>query len=81
MYQVITKLNLCRNKLKSWSKSHFGSLRKQLQEKREELKVAEENSMQGQSSALIPSLRAEVSVLLAKEERMWRQGSRSQWLK
>ncbi len=37
--------------------------------------------MQGQSSALITSLCAEVSVLLAKEERMWRQRSRSQWLK
>ncbi len=30
MFQVITKLNQCRNKLKSWSKSHFGSVRKQL---------------------------------------------------
>jgi hypothetical protein len=81
MYQVITKLNHCRNQLKNWSKSHFGSVRKQLQEKREELKVAEEKSMQRQPSDLIPSLRAEVSILLSKEERMWRQRSRTQWLK
>jgi hypothetical protein len=81
MFQVISKLNQCRNKLKTWSKSHFGSVRKQLQEKRQELKIAEEKAMQGESSVPITFLRNEVSMLLAKEERMWRQCSRSQWLK
>ncbi len=37
--------------------------------------------MQGGPSDSIPSLRTEVSKLLVKEERMWRQRSRTQWLK
>jgi hypothetical protein len=50
MFQVISKLKLCKNQLKSWSRSSFGSVRKKLEEKRVELNQAEAQSMRGAPS-------------------------------
>ena len=77
MFQVVSKLNHCKNRLKSWSRSSFGSIHKNLQEKRTELNHAEAQSMRGQNSDRIPVIRRELESLLSKEDRMWRQRSRT----
>ncbi|GMY20521.1 hypothetical protein FCV25MIE_15760 [Fagus crenata] len=80
MFQVLSKLKLCKNQLKSWSRSSFGSVRKKLEAKRVELNQAEAQSMRGAPSDRIPVIRRELESLLSKEERMWKQRSRTQWL-
>ena len=66
--------------LKSWSRSSFSSVRKKLEEKRVELNQAEAQSMRGAPSDRIPAIHRELESLLSKEERMWKQRSRTQWL-
>jgi hypothetical protein len=81
MFQVTEKLKLSRHKLQGWIKTHFGSIHFSIAEKTELLKQEEEHDLQVQDSNMIKQLRAELSVLFIKEEKMWKQRSRSNWLK
>ena len=79
MVQVQTKILRCSEKLRKWSKTQFGNIIRQLKEKTEQLKRAEEESMMGQGHDTVISLRREVQALLVKEEKMWKQRSRTSW--
>ena len=81
MEQVQAKISRCSNKLKKWSRDHFGNVTKQLKEKSEQLQRAEESSAGGNGHDLVISIRKEVQELLLREEKMWRQRSRTSWLK
>ena len=81
MFQVWNKLKDCKRSLGKWSKQHFGNVTRQLAEKRQQLQDAETSAMQGVSMDILKSLKSEINVLLEKEERMWRQRSRTSWLK
>jgi hypothetical protein len=81
MFQVVNKLKDCKKGLGKWSRRHFGNVTRQLFEKRQQLKEAEVSALQGGSMDRLKSLKYEVNFLLEKEERMWRQKSRSSWLK
>ena len=80
MYRVVTKIKKCKKLLKSWSKDHFGSIKNQLRMKKDLLWKAEEDSAKGGNHEVVVQLRRELNVLLDKENRMWSQRSRAQWL-
>ena len=80
MYRVVTKIKKCKKLLKSWSKEHFGSIKNQLRLKKELLWKAEEDSAKGGNHEVVVQLHRELNVLLDKENRMWSQRSRAQWL-
>uniref|UniRef100_A0A2N9FH09 Reverse transcriptase domain-containing protein n=1 Tax=Fagus sylvatica TaxID=28930 RepID=A0A2N9FH09_FAGSY len=81
MFQVWNKLKDCKRGLGKWSKQHFGNVTRQLAEKRQQLLDAEANAIQGGSLDSLKRLKSEINFLLEKEERMWRQRSRTSWLK
>ena len=66
--------------LKSWSKDHFGNVKKQIANKKERLWKAEEEAAKGGSYGMVVQLRRELNVLLDRESRMWRQRARTQWV-
>ena len=81
MFQVWNKLKDCKRGLGRWSRQHFGNVTRQLAEKRQQLMDAETNALQGGSMDRVKLLKSEINFLLDKEERMWRQRSRTSWLK
>uniref|UniRef100_A0A2N9ETE5 Reverse transcriptase domain-containing protein n=1 Tax=Fagus sylvatica TaxID=28930 RepID=A0A2N9ETE5_FAGSY len=81
MFQVWNKLKDCKRGLGRWSRQHFGNVTRQLAEKRQQLMVAETNAIQGGSMDRVKLSKSEINFLLDKEERMWRQRSRTSWLK
>jgi hypothetical protein len=81
MFQVWNKLKNCKKGLGKWSRLHFGNVTRQLVEKRHQLQEAEVNAIQGGGLDILKKLKSEINFLLEKEERMWRQRSRTSWLK
>uniref|UniRef100_A0A2N9F204 Reverse transcriptase domain-containing protein n=1 Tax=Fagus sylvatica TaxID=28930 RepID=A0A2N9F204_FAGSY len=81
MFSVWEKIHTCRRELRSWSKHNFGNIKTKIKEVEHRLKQAEEASMQGHQHHQVWYLRRELHSLLAKEERLWRQRSRAEWLK
>uniref|UniRef100_A0A2N9GI95 Reverse transcriptase domain-containing protein n=1 Tax=Fagus sylvatica TaxID=28930 RepID=A0A2N9GI95_FAGSY len=61
--------------------AYFGNIKTKIKEVEHLLKQAEEASMQGYQHHRVWYLRRELHSLLAKEERLWRQRSRAEWLK
>jgi hypothetical protein len=80
MTRVMNKIENCRKQLIHWSKTQFGSVRHELKQKTDQLRVAELDSMNGGGHTSAKILKVEVRDLLDKEESMWRQRSRIQWL-
>lgn len=80
MYRVVTKVKKCKRMLHSWSKIHFGSVKDQIKKKKELLWKAEEVSAKGGNYDIVVQLRRDLNVLLDKENHMWSQRSRAQWL-
>uniref|UniRef100_A0A2N9FSU5 Reverse transcriptase domain-containing protein n=1 Tax=Fagus sylvatica TaxID=28930 RepID=A0A2N9FSU5_FAGSY len=81
MPRLLQKINQCRSQLGRWNKTQFGSVRRELKDKTEKLRAAEIISMQGGDHHQARILKNEVRGLLDKEEAMWQQRSRIQWLK
>ncbi|GMY17803.1 hypothetical protein FCV25MIE_13042, partial [Fagus crenata] len=81
MYQVWDKIHLCRKNLQLWSRQSFGNVRQQIKETEIQLQQAEAASMQGKDHPNFCSIQKKLHALLNKEERMWRQRSRADWLK
>uniref|UniRef100_A0A2N9I518 Reverse transcriptase domain-containing protein n=1 Tax=Fagus sylvatica TaxID=28930 RepID=A0A2N9I518_FAGSY len=81
MEQVQAKISQCNDKLKKWIRVQFGNVTKQLKEKSEQFHRAEESSAVGNGHDLVITIRKEVQELLIREEKMWRQRSRTSWLK
>ncbi|CAM8939724.1 unnamed protein product [Rhodiola kirilowii] len=74
------KLNLCKEKLKSWNSSSFGNVQKRIKSLKGEL---EEIRKEDRSPAVIEkekSLCDELDWWLAREETLWMQRSRTLWL-
>uniref|UniRef100_A0A2N9F4S2 Reverse transcriptase domain-containing protein n=1 Tax=Fagus sylvatica TaxID=28930 RepID=A0A2N9F4S2_FAGSY len=80
MFQVSEKIKASRNSLNSWSKQHFGSVRASIEVKTKQLQEAEAAAPVAQNVPNITSLRQELHNLHTKEEKMWKQRSRNQWL-
>ena len=80
MFKVSKKLKKCKKMLKSWSKDHFGSVKRQLAKTKELLWKAEEEAAKGGNYGNVIHLRKELKILLDKECKMWRQRARTQWV-
>ena len=80
MEQVEGKLKRCQLNLTWWSGNSFGNVTKQLKEKKEKLKREEEAAIRGGTMEGVLKLKREISDLLVKEEKMWKQRSRALWL-
>ena len=80
MFKVSKKLRKCKKMLKSWSKDHFGSVKRQIAKTKELLWKAEEEAAKGGNYGNVTHLRKELNILLDKESRMWRQRARVQWV-
>ena len=73
MSRVEGKVDRCRKNLKWWSKVAFGNVTRSLREKKELLRLAEEETIRGGSFPHVQRLKKEISKLLVKEEQMWQQ--------
>ena len=78
---LIRKVNACRSSLQTWSIISFGNIRRLLNQKKKQLAQAEARSMAGVHHDQIRALRSEVYELMVKEECLWHQRSRVDWLK
>ena len=56
MFKVSKKLKRCKKMLKSWSKDHFGNVKKQIAKKKERLWKAEEEAAKGGSYGMVVQL-------------------------
>lgn len=81
MFSVWGKIHACRRELRVWSKQSFGNIKTKIHEVEKRLRQAETVSMQGGEHFPVVLLKKELHSLLAKEERLWRQRSRTEWLK
>ena len=80
MFTTTTKMKKYKMKLKKWSRESFGSIKNRIKEARERLWVAEETSARSGVPQEVEIIRKELNQLLEKEEKMWQQRSRVQWL-
>ena len=80
MTRVFEKIKNSKQSLYRWSRDHFGSVRSSIDEKTKQLEHEEAAAPAMQNGLVIKSLRQELYILHAKEEQMWKQRSRTQWL-
>lgn len=81
MGKVLRKVFDCQTQLKLWDKNTFGNIRIALACKRKQLLQAKGDSMAGRGHARVNTLTNEIHKLMDKEENMWHQVSRTDWLK
>uniref|UniRef100_A0A2N9G6K5 Reverse transcriptase domain-containing protein n=1 Tax=Fagus sylvatica TaxID=28930 RepID=A0A2N9G6K5_FAGSY len=81
MYSVWEKIHECRRDLRVWSRTNFRNIKQQIRETEDQLKQAEANSMRGHDHAQVIILKEKLQILLAKDERVWKQRSRVEWLR
>ena len=79
--RLLRKVDVCRSFLQTWSKLSFGNIRKLLDQKKKLLAQAEALSMFGRNHDHVKILRGEVYELMVKEDCLWHQRSRVDWLK
>lgn len=73
-------LKIVTKELKSWSRSTFDQVTKQLESLREELDKLERDDPVGNRAAIL-AMKHELDEVLFREEMMWLQRSRLSWLK
>ena len=78
---MLKKIDRCGQELTRWSRKSFGSVRKELEKKKRQLKEAEQRAVRTGDSRCMRWLEGEVNILLDKEAKMWRQRSKVLWLK
>ena len=78
--KVIKKIERCGIELKKWSMKNFGSVRKELELKKE-IGKAEREAMRTGQNFRVRELMSELNKLMDKEARMWLQRSKVQWAK
>jgi len=81
MENLINKFDACQIQLQSWSRHSFGNIRRLLGQKRKLLAQAESFLMSGSNHEHVQILRAKVHDLMVKENCLWQQRSRVDWLK
>ena len=79
--EVIRKVEKCGEALTKWSKDCFGNVRTELEKKKRELARAEKVAIQRDYSNDLIQLKKDINSLMDKEERMWRQRSRTLYLR
>lgn len=80
MDKVLGKVSDCQNQLKLCDKNIFGNIHIVLARKRKELLKAENASMAGRGHARVKVPTNEIKQLMDREECMWKQHSRIEWL-
>ena len=78
-FGVTQKIDRCGKALTQWSRRCFGSVRKDLQKKKQLLARAEFDALISRVNYRVRELRMEVNDLLDKETRLWLQCSRALW--
>lgn len=78
---VALKIATVGERLKNWNKFEFGHIGKMMRDARKELKELHELPSSEENIRHMQMLREEINDLLQKEETMWFQRSRIQWLK
>ena len=78
--QVMRKIEKCGKHLTQWSRQHFGSVRRELKEKKKQPEKAEKVAMQLGNNLRVRELTKEVQGLMEKENKMWRQRAKNFWL-
>ena len=82
MSLVAGKLKNCGDKLLSWSRQSFGSIKRSIDMKSKRLNRAELEATKGNRDAyLIRSLQTELNESLDKESQIWHQRSRALFLR
>ncbi|XP_075645403.1 uncharacterized protein LOC142616429 [Castanea sativa] len=81
MFQATEKLRKCKKMLKKWSREHFGNVKQQIEKTKKKLWQAEVVSAREGKDEDVVRLKAELNMLCEKEEQMWHQRSRLQWIK
>ena len=79
--RVVKKIDRCGIALTRWSKQTFGSVKRELQQKRKALQQVERDSLRTGDSRNMRFLEAEINKLLDKEAKMWAQRAKILWLK
>ena len=79
--KVLRKVFDCQTKWKLWDKNTFGNICIALASKRKELLKVEGDFMAGKGHARVKTLTDEIHKFMDKEECMWHQRSRIDWLK
>ena len=75
------KIDSCGKELTRWSRYHFRLIRKELEKKRRDLSWQERIALQGGCATRLLVLEKEIKSLLDKEECMWRQRSKTVYMK
>lgn len=81
MNRLVSEVEACCTKLKTWNRLSFGHIQSLLEKKRKMLAQAEALSMTGKNHEQVRILKGEVYDLMVKEDAMWHQRSRVDWLK
>ena len=79
--RLIGKVKACRSSLQKWNRLSFGNIRQMIIQKKKQLTQAKTKLMAGANHEEIRVLRSEVYELMVKEECLWHQRSRADWLK
>uniref|UniRef100_A0A7N2LQP6 Endonuclease/exonuclease/phosphatase domain-containing protein n=1 Tax=Quercus lobata TaxID=97700 RepID=A0A7N2LQP6_QUELO len=79
--RVLRKIENCGKGLTRGSQKCFRNVRKELEKKRKELARVEKLALQTGGSFWLVQIQNEINVLMGKEERTWRQRSRTLYLK
>lgn len=77
----MTKLQSCGKNLKSWEQSHFGNVSKQIRTCRDSLSKVQSLPASRENILEIKSIENKMADLLKKEETMWHQRSRVNWMR
>jgi hypothetical protein len=79
-FKFSTKLKEVKKKLKEWNKETFGNIQHQLTQIKAELSALQNLEPTTSNLAAEENLKALHNELLAREEILWKQKSRTQWL-
>ena len=79
--RLIGKIDVCRSSLQKWSRQSFGNICHLLAQKKKQLSQAEAMSMARVNHDQIRALKGEVYELMVREDCLWHQRSKVDWLK
>ena len=80
MFQATQKLRNCKKMLKKWSRALFGNVKQQIKQTKEKLWQEKVASARDRKDDEVVRLKAKLNTLCEKEEQMWLQRSRLQWI-
>ena len=72
VYQTVRKIKKCKKSLKKWSRSHFGNGKKEIKTTKDLLWKVEEDVLNGGNPQEVVQLKAELNLLLDREEQIGR---------